>query len=480
MTTTFRVTDSDNPGYLAMVDELDTSRFFFICKGRVRAASYSTLFYQAWEQMSPRVFEAGTDRLISPDEMTTKLTGIPADPGDPDDPDDDVEAVAPWVFDFQHDCQGVMYGEGYKDGEWKSHMCEVAKDDEGNVIPLPHLTVFIPDKRFKAKNSKDGYDYHQVGTATSVTSGSPKYSPKMLLYLAELTATAIPSSTVGYWDITLTWNTQFSKDKIGADVEEQFFVYAIDPSTGDLIQLDEFIDSDENYELKRVDKNVVTEIGLVAPVEAGSHEMTVTGLDSEGQLAEDMGTINAEDSIFTPVFNESYDDLNLTNPKYVPVITTAIRDLSNTVVQNTYGCDIKSPGEPMAMMAAASVDVSTKVAERDAEGNVYRAYRASVTLTPVIPHGLDGVYMWRVWRVNDDGSETLLNEETPPSVVTTGDILVTALQATYPGENALTFSDYIIHKELQDGESFTVNYIARMYAYKTTPTGSTPAPRPQR
>ena len=48
-----RVNDTNNPGYMFVVDNITTNRFFFISKGRARADAGNYPLWTSFEQVSP-------------------------------------------------------------------------------------------------------------------------------------------------------------------------------------------------------------------------------------------------------------------------------------------------------------------------------------------------------------------------------------------------------------------------------------------
>lgn len=101
------------------------------------------------------------------------------------------------------------------------------------------------------------------------------------------------------------------------------------------------------------------------------------------------------------------------------------------------------------------------------EGGMY-AYLADITITPstaskVAPY----VYYYRVWRVDDEGNETLINNQ-PEN---TGNGWGTDYYKTktyYPIGNEtrspLQISDIYVEKAFPEGGEKRINYIVRMYA----------------
>ena len=228
ITNQLRVTDEanggNNPGNLFLIDNITTSRFYFISKGRVRAGNGSAPLYLTFEQLSP-VQSTDPDRDMS-------------------------EALnSGGVYNFQHDCYDVFrgdksaaYGNKYIPHYAQLSGFDVSDRDNIEARVLQNLTLFLPDKRFKHPDSGsgNGHLYNYSGSENFTT------SPKLLLYKAQLEAEATPSAEEGYYDIKLDWSSWFGADKIQADVKEQFYVYLIDDD-GNKALLNDAIAANDNY-----------------------------------------------------------------------------------------------------------------------------------------------------------------------------------------------------------------------------------------
>lgn len=201
--------DKNNPGYLFVIREISANRFYFLSKGRARAADFfSSPTYTAFEIISPRFTAIDSERLRG----------------------GNVERV-------EHDCYSV-----FQRGSSNAHYVVVDGGEEATVIS--NLSLFMPDKRFA------GVKYDPVTNTVSQTfddwvpggqylyqPNAEKYRPGMLLYKAFLTATATPSSTVNYYDINLNWRTYFDAEKLQTSVGQQFYVYILNETTGEFVNL---------------------------------------------------------------------------------------------------------------------------------------------------------------------------------------------------------------------------------------------------
>ncbi|MBR1543612.1 MAG: hypothetical protein IJ626_01800 [Muribaculaceae bacterium] len=227
ITNQMRVEDANNPGTMLMIDNVTTSRFYFISKGRVRAGGGSAPLYLAYEQLSPVQTNPGAD-------MSDALN-------------------SGGVYNFVHDCHNVFRGDmgsGAYAGKYIPHYAQISGFNSSDLNDMEaksfsNLTLYLPDKRFKRPDNvssrSQGFLYNYSGDENQAT------SPKLLLYKAHLAAKGTPSST-GYYDIKLDWSTWFDADEIKANVTEHFFVYAIDQD-GNKMLLNEFIEANGDYEL---------------------------------------------------------------------------------------------------------------------------------------------------------------------------------------------------------------------------------------
>lgn len=101
------------------------------------------------------------------------------------------------------------------------------------------------------------------------------------------------------------------------------------------------------------------------------------------------------------------------------------------------------------------------------EGGMY-AYLADITITPstaskVAPY----VYYYRVWRVDDEGNETLINNQ-PENTGNGWGTDYYKIKTYYPIGNEtrspLQISDIYVEKAFPEGGEKRINYIVRMYA----------------
>lgn len=143
---------------------------------------------------------------------------------------------------------------------------------------------------------------------------------------------------------------------------------------------------------------------------------------------------------------------------FYPVISSECLLADGSVGTNTYGADQKQ----------ASV-LGVKVINPTTEKTSPFAYNANswkmgfgcdFKAKGVFNNSIMGQYTYRVWRINDDGSETLLTEHlydgnANPNVQDNYEFSI--------GEGELTVRDLFIDKPLKATDSKTVNYIVRLY-----------------
>lgn len=221
-----RVNDANNPGYLYSFEGV-TNRFFIISKGKPRA-SYWAPFYRLFEQISPVRGDGGHNS---------------------DDFIDEIKEGHP--YPCYHDCTNVV---GFGPSTGYNHWFEITTTGEAYV--LDNLTIFVPDRRLEyayneSKNVEDRNNTSDYSTDAQIfknyenDSGDPNVLPKVLMYTANLNAEAVPSTeTYGFYQVNLDWSTSFTRENLGVDVPQHFYVYILnDDGTRTLIQ---DVEKDEN------------------------------------------------------------------------------------------------------------------------------------------------------------------------------------------------------------------------------------------
>lgn len=232
-----RVHDSNNPGYLMSVDGISTNRFFFLSKGKSRASKAAPL-YMTYEQVSPVNYATASE--------TTNFIN---------------EIKAGHSYPCIHDCGNVI---GYNPAHW------FTIDQSGENYSLSNLTIFMPDRRFEY--NMDYQNYH-ANTADDTDSSTgevfknygrgqndngefhPEIAPKVLMYTADLNATATPSDystgdDKSYYQVNLDWSTSFTQEKLGVEVPQHFYVYIVNEDGSRTLIQD--VQKDEETDLVRV------------------------------------------------------------------------------------------------------------------------------------------------------------------------------------------------------------------------------------
>ncbi len=209
-----RVHDSNNPGYLMSVDGISTNRFFFLSKGKSRASKAAPL-YMTYEQVSPVNYATASE--------TTNFIN---------------EIKAGHSYPCIHDCGNVI---GFDPAHW------FTIDQSGENYSLSNLTIFMPDRRFEYNMNYQNY-HANTAEDTDNSTGEvfknygreqndngefhPEIAPKVLMYTADLNATATPSDySTGddrsYYRVNLDWSTSFTQEKLGVEVPQHFYVYIV-------------------------------------------------------------------------------------------------------------------------------------------------------------------------------------------------------------------------------------------------------------
>ena len=205
-----RVNDSENPGYLFSIDGA-TNRFFFISKGKARNTNTRPL-YRLYEQISPVNTNAGSA-------ATTSFIN-------------DMRAGNTYLC--YHDCGDVgTVGAGH----W------FTISNAGEAYSLKNLTIFVPDRRFEDNRSTNTTNNSYYCYYGGMKYNHPEVMPKVMMYTAALTASAEPAidengeEISGYYRVNLDWSTSYTKEKLGVDVPQHYYVYVLNSdNTRTLIQ----------------------------------------------------------------------------------------------------------------------------------------------------------------------------------------------------------------------------------------------------
>ena len=210
MTHFTRVNDPENPGYLYSFEGI-TNRFFIISKGKPRVTD-NVPFYRLFEQISP----------VRGDYGHTTYDFI-----------NEIKAGHP--YPCYHDCTNVL---GFLNAGY-DHWFTIS--NSGEAYTLKNLSIFIPDRRLEYEtigkdNVSDTDGNIQIFKNYENPDSNLTIMPKVLLYTADLHAEAVPSDQAGYYQVNLNWSTSFTKENLGVDVPQQFYVYIIDGNNRVLLE----------------------------------------------------------------------------------------------------------------------------------------------------------------------------------------------------------------------------------------------------
>ena len=267
-----RVNDPENPGYLFSIDGA-TSKFFFIAKGKARPTYYKPLF-RLFEQISPVNTNAGS---------TPTYNFI-----------DEMKAGNSYLC--YHDCGDVgTVGNG--------HWFTISSD--GEAYSLKNLTIFIPDRRLEYNTVGSSQDYFcYYGNSYRDNPTYPELMPKVLMYTADLEAKGRPSESEGYYRVYLNWSSSFTKEKLGVEVPQHFYVYIVnDDGTRTLFQK---VTKDDNGMVRVQDYDYLVQ--QTADPQLISYVITAQPInyDNDGSILRDndgspLVTLSAESPVRTVV-----------------------------------------------------------------------------------------------------------------------------------------------------------------------------------
>ena len=143
---------------------------------------------------------------------------------------------------------------------------------------------------------------------------------------------------------------------------------------------------------------------------------------------------------------------------FYPVINTECTMADGSVAANTYGADQKQ-ATPLSVKVENPTTMSTKPFAYDAT-SWKMGFACAFKANGIFDKDSMGEYTYRVWRINDDGSETMLTEnmyddDSHPNV--------TDNYKFHIDGGDLDVSDLFIDNPLSATGSKTVNYIVRLY-----------------
>lgn len=176
----------------------------------------------------------------------------------------------------------------------------------------------------------------------------------------------------------------------------------------------------------------------------------------------------AVDAVQTVVLRDS----TLQQPMgvYVPTIFAYTNSYDkvkkDTVVVSSYGADRLTDEVPSLAMTVIPVMKSYSFSG-------YMSYTADINLVGQVPSDMQP-YLYRIWRVMPDGTEVLLDTLASQSGGSMADNSYwyqdyDQLHGHYPSAS-ISVRDIFFAKKIGEGESLSVNYIARLYAETDLPT----------
>ena len=193
---------------------------------------------------------------------------------------------------------------------------------------------------------------------------------------------------------------------------------------------------------------------------ASAATYNVNGRDASGSLSATQPSVTVTgDSAAITV--PDYAAATTATLGYVPVLTTNYN--GDASQPNTYGCDIKNVSLPQVKLTVEDGSVN-RTREWWASAGVYHAaYGVTLDITPTVTTSIPNVYYYRLWRVDEDGTETLLNslDENIGSgwATTYGNI-----KGYYPdAKKEVSVRDIYIGNQTK-GVDKQVTYIVRMYS----------------
>ncbi len=391
MTAFTRVHDPENPGYLYQINDVSTNRFFFISKGKPRA-SHTRPLYRLYEQISPVKGDNGhvTDNFI--DEMR-----------------------AGHSFLCYHDCSEMTTIGKTNAPHWFSI------SNSGENYNLSNLTIFIPDRRFEPQHDPNGVVADNVkqievngkryfvdygnSNDTNVDNIITEVMPKVLVYTVDLQATATPSEQDGYYDVHLTWDTNFTLENLDTQVPQQFYVYIIDGNNRVLLStiVDQPTeDREHTYQVEQTnDTQTFSYIVSAHPINFDNDGNML--LDEDGKP---LVTVSAESPVRTVIIPGRHSAFFTQAQEYRSRFEAKNINQQYNVYKNTMTIRPNSSDDYLSIKNNGE---AYQVIRTDADGN--RALVASVLFTPV-----DGTqeYEYTVtYNASTQVTNPVFDDETP-------------------------------------------------------------------
>ena len=335
-----------------------------------------------------------------------------------------------------------------KDSQW---------DKDDSKYPATTGTFTAPGK-FKVVDFGGLYVTDQFSEGTVDNDHQSRFHYQLILNEEHITSNTI---TIPVQKTIFSVNDlPFSKSDIDNDTDHSLQLTA-SVSLNTLIRNDESI---SHYEIKRYAEDVQTASRATRSKDDTSY--TTSNADENGELVDDITktTFSSGETRKNVVMNDGYVEWG-GSYNYYPVITTKAVTTPLGVVENTYG-GTHSKAFLSNVNVAITDLVQTGISWFDNDGKPFKYYSADIEVEADIPSADRSTVMIRVWRVNSDGSETLLNNETD---IYGGDedapVWATSyykIKDLYPG-NDIKVHDIFSGPVLGAGQSMDITYIVRLY-----------------
>lgn len=224
-----------------------------------------------------------------------------------------------------------------------------------------------------------------------------------------------------------------------------------------------------NYSVIRDGEDGTAVTGRADNLGHGSYNI-VTNNNTAGTIHTVMGVTTIEGATGALSITD-YKSSNESNDAYVPVINTVFNGDASKA--NSYGSNKETVTEPQV---AVTISNAIKTNPFQGTDGMEMAFGATVNVTANLSGSIDNVYYYRVWRVDENGNEVLLNNLDDKSG-NNWDMATSysKIKNAYPEADTETtigdthtatiaINDIFTGDVLADGASKTVKYIVRMYS----------------
>lgn len=408
-----RVNDTNNPGYMFVVDNITTNRFFFISKGRARADAGDYPLWTSFEQVSPT---SGSGAKITTD-LADKLKN-----GE--------------IYKAIHSCGSVPIIE-------QGHEFTITGNSELNAFS--NLTLYMPDKRLVQDNSYSPYSYSIY---------DPTYAPRTFLYLCTLDADVKPSENRdGYFTINLKWDTNFNTTKIGAQAQEQFYVYVVnDDGTYTLLhETDASMETPtqlktHTYEVpQESDSRIIRYIVAANPIENEGNDVNASNIFIYSNV--DQVQIPGKQAFFTQAseYRSRFDITGQLN-----------------VYKNTISIKPNTQGDYEKIETTKDYLMMRKYT--DADGNAQEVAIASLAFTK----NTDGTYNYSInYNASAQNTDVKYDDNAP----STSEAITGTLAST---DGVINFYDYFNSSTKSNAQPSEYSYVLELDGAQTSNGGTVP------